>query len=203
MSIEPGLSEPTIESVRPMLASYLVDTLIQVNEDVLALLSALASSLAEAYSACDHLESQEMAWQFLADGDTDPRAKRLAVLATAHKLSEKLRGQLTDGEQPELIAIGVLMCESLLKRVAGNMLGLELAKHARLKQAAALGGVKSAATRLKLRKAKPEDVIRAANELLATGRAEHEINSILAQRFRVSRDHIGKLRRAAKAKGSA
>lgn len=120
--------EPSFDDLREGVAELLASVLEGARDDVQSLLRHLGSSLREAEKACEGIgDEQSMALAF-GDPNRPQRSKQLMVLATAYRVARKMEEHLLSGEPVEAVCVGTLMCESLIKRAVGNILGIQLAR---------------------------------------------------------------------------
>jgi hypothetical protein len=164
--------------------SFLRLTLDGVDDDVSELLTHLGADFSEIMKlSINYGNFEDVGFSTDVHSELTARERTLHALGVASRLSEKMLADLADGIKSELIVVGALCCESLIKKAAGWCFGVELT------------GVKVTAKRLSERNAgnasmpRPngrvvdhEDVLMAYRHLVREGHTEREARGILVQR---------------------
>lgn len=181
------------------LRSFLRDTFEGAKEDAETLLRHMGTDLDTALKTWGPVKSNRDG-RSLSELGLSEQDQSVALLGSVYEVGVWGLQHLEEDGSLEPMLFGAIGAESLLKKVAGRLLGLQLEKAERLKLGASIGGKKSARTRRANSLASPDKVVHLATEYLAAGCAKHEVNSKVADRLKVSRDYVARIRRAAKKK---
>ena len=156
-------------------------TLEGVEGDVAALLKHLGADFSEIME----LSSQAGDVEFSVDSlpGLKPGDRTLYALGVASRLSKKMLVELDEGVETEVIVVGAMCCESLIKKAAGWCLGVELTGAKAVKELLKLRNTLNAKNpRPNARAIERDDVLSEFHRLVREGHTEREARGILVQR---------------------
>lgn len=171
-----GLTNDQVDIFR----GFLRHTLEEVEADVTELLNHLGADFSEI------MELSEVIYvQLSVDSPPGlkPRDKALHALGVASRLSKKMLVELDEGVETEVIVVGVLCCEGLIKKAAGWCLGVELTGASVAKELLRSRNSSNAKNpRPNARAIEREAVLSEFHRLVREGHTEREARGILVQR---------------------